>query len=193
MISGLSRILVRERLIHWALIFFVILFVSLMVIIRPLQIQYAKVHHQKEELSFYIVKIKETMTRAEGFEKGLSQKREELENLKEATLEPGEQAKVISLLTQITHDLNISILSMKPIQAELSPLDPVQAAKQIEPIMFQMEMVSSYKQLVAFFEELQKAPLLLGIKEFETAPQEKNQEFLRTQIVLIAYQEKAAK
>lgn len=182
--AGILKAVIETKLLQRALLFSVILAAGLLIGIFPLRKKISGAARQLKEMEARVMRAEETISNMEQFSQTLNERREELKKLSEMTFKPGEQAKVISLLTQATTELGISILNIKPAEAKQSP-----SSKRIEPSLFELEIECPYKTLGAFFEALEGAPLFLSVKSFESKPQASNQESLRTNMTLVAYEE----
>ena len=187
-LTGILHVMREVRMLRWAVIFLGLLTLGLGGGVRAVDRQSLKIQKKKQELQERVAKIQEHLTDAEAFEQRLNARRQELENLKAKTLIPGEQAEVISLLTQTTHDLGISIINIKAV-ASAQPPSP----KKIDPSVFEIEVACPFRNLGAFFETLAQAPLLLTVEEFETQPDGTDLESLKTKMTLAAYEDGTAK
>ena len=185
--------MVQSQLLLWAVVFVGILGFGIFGVVAPLMKKYAVTQIRLKGIKAKVEYTERASRDLNNLDSSLKQTREELEYLKQMTLKPGEQAKVISLITQATQKLNIAILNIKPVP--LPPPTPVNSEggksekKKIKPILFYAEMDAPYPSLGDLFAELSNASLLLTIEEFQMTPIQANPGILRTQATLAVYEE----
>ncbi|MDP3921656.1 MAG: hypothetical protein Q8R76_12730 [Candidatus Omnitrophota bacterium] len=185
--AALLRMAVRTQFAHWAAAVIVSLAVAVTVVVLPLTRHLRVLHERVEKVQVKMEKVEGISRGARDFNRILDELSDEFRELKTQVLQPGEQAKVISLLTQTAEDLNITILSMNPILKK----ETAEAGeeKKIRPALFEVEMSCHYKTLGVFFERLTAAPLILTVEGFDARPEVPNAPVLNVRLLVAAYVE----
>lgn len=145
----------------------------------------------RAELRNVKIKVSETeraIKETKDFDALLAEKKEIREMLDGRTLNEGEQAKVISEITETSGDLEMNIVNIAPVEIPKKSTSE-DAGKKFRPVYFQLEVLCRYKILGSFFEGLEAGPLALEVRSLRAAPQMPNSDLLQVQMQLAAYME----
>lgn len=177
----------RTRLLHWLCAFLVILAAGGFLILRPLGSMARNIEADIQRVSGKRLKIESVAKGAKDFNLILGLFEEEYRELKAKTLRAGQQAKVISELTRMTGDSEVTILGIKPV-SQAEPSAGPEGSK-LKPVFFEIHMAGKYKNFGAFLENLFGAPLIFTVEEFEAKAGSQDSPLLNIRMVLAAYEE----
>lgn len=195
--------MVQVNFLQWAIILIIIFVMGIIIILGPVHKKYLAAQKESEALSKKVESADKLVKSMQNIETIGKQLRDRFLDMKAKTLQPGDQIKVISLLTQATQELGIDIVSMNsigPVKAPSTPstqapaLDPAgvetEADKKFIETFFSVALESSYENLGLFIEKLEENPLLLMVDNFTVIPFDDWQNRLSVKMTILAYEEK---
>lgn len=125
------------------------------------------------------------------FEASFEEKSAQLEKLRAYTLQKGDQRRVISLITNITREAEITILEIQPIESEQEESEPAPDPEPVRPVLFSMHLEAPYQSLDYLFKHLREAALLIRVERFEMEPIAVRPGWIRVLMTIAAYEDKS--
>ena len=183
--SDLFQMMFRIRFAHWAAIFLLVLLGGFYWIFGPMTSALKAEKKQQRDLESIILKT-EVASNIKDLSSLMENRQNEIQNLQKKTLHPGEQSKVISMLTRVMEDLSIRLIHLEPAK-EIE--DTSKSSPKVAPVFFILEMESSYRILGAFFESLSEEAPKLTLEKILIKPHSSNPDALNIQMSLAAYEE----
>lgn len=188
-----GKLIVQTQASHIFLILATVLVLGNFLFIKPLQFLVAK---EKQELSDFKQRYelrKKLVLNSQNLETFLSDQRKRLNHLKQATFGPGQQAKVITALADMTEALGIKVVKINPASQELKKetgVDSHHSSIPLHAYPIEMELLGHYPELGTFLEMLREGPLYFQIETLEIGPRIE-ESLLKGTLKVSAFEERA--
>lgn len=174
----------KTGLIGWSLLFLAILMGGFSVGMS-LGRYHARLEQALRETRATILATEQTSKELEDLDSALAARLAKKEQIERQMLQAGEQAKVISLVTELTDNLGITIHNIQPLERKPEKEIPV---KELKPLFFELELEGIYRRLGVFFEALRDADIALTLESVELTPKAPDSERLKAKVVVAAYE-----
>lgn len=182
--SELLKMMIKTRFIYWLLAFVLIILLGVSVIFFIFSGWIRSNQHQIQE---YSSKAAETeVSSKQDLDLAIKKNEEEMAQLQAWTLKPGEQSKMIALITRLAEDQGIALIKVEPAKEDLAK----EGGKKLKPHLFQLSMEGGFKNLGFFLEKLECDSLAVTIEQLELRSHETNPDALQVQMSVAAYEEK---
>lgn len=183
----------RTKFFFWSGAVVAALLIGLLGGVIPLWDRLENEKKVSEEIYQNLVKVRQA---PENFnyaqESKLIEKKLSLLNAK--LIETGNQAKVISLLTQLIEKVGLSVSAIEQIDNPKEDAgEEMTDEAEIRSVYFRVEMEGSFQRLGVFFKSLEKNRLALTVKEMTLTSHEMDPLLLKSKLLIAAYERQPVK